>query len=117
MPLIVENYSLGTWFPYLPTPVPLTASLVSPAPPTPCRSLHRTQYSHSSGCMASTRSCRYRLGRMEDGAQYLPKGTDLSLHSAAGLARIAASLNSRPRKTLGYMTPSEKLAELLAHTG
>lgn len=49
--------------------------------------------------------------------QYLPKGTDLSLHSAAGLARIAASLNSRPRKTLGYLTPSEKLAELLAHTG
>ena len=39
--------------------------------------------------------------------QYLPKGTDLSLHSAAGLARIAASLNGRPRKTLGYMTPSE----------
>jgi transposase, IS30 family len=49
--------------------------------------------------------------------QYLPKGTDLSLHSAANLARIAASLNGRPRKTLGYMTPSEKLAELLAHTG
>jgi transposase, IS30 family len=49
--------------------------------------------------------------------QYLPKGTDLSLHSAAGPARIAASLNGRPRKTLGYLTPSEKLAELLAHTG
>jgi transposase, IS30 family len=48
--------------------------------------------------------------------QYLPKGTDLSLHSAAGLARIAGSLNGRPRKTLGYLTPSEKLAELLAHT-
>jgi transposase, IS30 family len=48
--------------------------------------------------------------------QYLPKDTDLSLHSAAGLARIAASLNGRPRKTLGYLTPSEKLAELLAHT-
>ena len=48
--------------------------------------------------------------------QYLPKGSDLSLHSAANLARIAASLNGRPRKTLGYMTPSEKLAELLAHT-
>ncbi|HEY8202446.1 MAG TPA: IS30 family transposase, partial [Actinomycetota bacterium] len=49
--------------------------------------------------------------------QYLPKGTDLSVHSAEDLARIAASLNNRPRKTLGYMTPSVKLAELLAHTG
>jgi IS30 family transposase len=49
--------------------------------------------------------------------QYLPKGTDLSVHSAAGLAHIAASLNNRPRKTLGFMKPSEKLAELLAHTG
>jgi transposase, IS30 family len=48
--------------------------------------------------------------------QYLPKGTDLSAHSAADLARIAASLNGRPRKTLGFMKPSEKLAELLAHT-
>jgi IS30 family transposase len=49
--------------------------------------------------------------------QYLPKGTDLSVHSAADLARIAASLNDRPRKTLGFMKPSEKLAQLLAHTG
>ena len=48
--------------------------------------------------------------------QYLPKGTDLSARTAADLAAIADSLNSRPRKTLGYMTPSEKLAELLAHT-
>jgi IS30 family transposase len=48
--------------------------------------------------------------------QYLPKGTDLSVHSAEDLARIAASLNNRPRKTLGFMKPSEKLAELLAHT-
>ena len=48
--------------------------------------------------------------------QYLPKGTDLSAHTAADLARIAASLNNRPRKTLGFMKPSEKLAELLAHT-
>src|SRR6266487_3947859 len=49
--------------------------------------------------------------------QYLPKGTDLSIHTAGELARIAASLNNRPRKTLGFMKPSEKLAELLAHTG
>ena len=49
--------------------------------------------------------------------QYLPKGTDLSLRSASDLAQIAASLNNRPRKTLGFMKPSEKLAEILAHTG
>jgi len=49
--------------------------------------------------------------------QYLPKGTDLSAHSAEDIARIARSLNNRPRKTLGYMKPSEKLAELFAHTG
>ena len=49
--------------------------------------------------------------------QYMPKGTDLSVHSAEDLAQIARSLNDRPRKALGYMTPSEKLTELLALTG
>ena len=49
--------------------------------------------------------------------QYLPKGTGPSVHLAADLARIAASLNGRPRKTLGFMKPSEKLAKLLAYTG
>jgi len=47
----------------------------------------------------------------------MPKGTDLSLHSAEELARIADSLNGRPRKALGFMTPAEKLAEVLALTG
>jgi IS30 family transposase len=49
--------------------------------------------------------------------QYLPKGTDLTVHSADDLARIAASLNNRPRNTLEFMKPSEKLTELLALTG
>ncbi|NTW39234.1 MAG: IS30 family transposase, partial [Cellulomonadaceae bacterium] len=49
--------------------------------------------------------------------QYLPKSTDLRLVSRAELDRIQDSLNGRPRKTLGYMTPSEKFAELVATTG
>lgn len=48
--------------------------------------------------------------------QYLPKGTDLSVHSAADLQRVQRSLNDRPRKTLGYMTPSEAYAQVVAAT-
>jgi IS30 family transposase len=48
--------------------------------------------------------------------QFLPKGTDLSAYSAEDLTRIAALMNDRPRKTLGFMKPSEKLAELVAMT-
>ena len=48
--------------------------------------------------------------------QYMPKYTDLSTHTAKDLARIQRSLNGRPRKTLGYMTPLEKFAEFVALT-
>jgi IS30 family transposase len=48
--------------------------------------------------------------------QYLPKGTDLSTATATELLEIQHSLNGRPRKTLGFMTPSEKFAELSALT-
>ncbi len=49
--------------------------------------------------------------------QYLPKGTDLATFSADDLARIAVSLNDRPRETLGFMKPSERFADLVAMTG
>jgi IS30 family transposase len=46
--------------------------------------------------------------------QYLPKGSDLSVHSTEDLDRIAAELNDRPRKPLGYHKPTERLAKLVA---
>ncbi|WP_280694051.1 MULTISPECIES: IS30 family transposase [unclassified Kitasatospora] len=46
--------------------------------------------------------------------QYFPKGTDLSAHSPEHLAAVAAELNGRPRKTLGWETPAERLHKLLA---
>jgi IS30 family transposase len=49
--------------------------------------------------------------------QYLPKGTDLAQHTAEELVAIQTSLNNRPRKTLGYLTPSEAYAQVLAATG
>ena len=46
--------------------------------------------------------------------QYFPKGSDLSVHSAAELDQVAAELNDRPRKRLGYRKPIEEIGHLFA---
>jgi transposase, IS30 family len=45
--------------------------------------------------------------------QYFPRGTNLARHSRGDLAAVAAALNSRPRKTLGWKTPAEALDDHL----
>jgi IS30 family transposase len=45
--------------------------------------------------------------------QYFPKGRDLSIYSQAYLNSIALRLNQRPRQTLGFASPADKLAEVL----
>jgi IS30 family transposase len=45
--------------------------------------------------------------------QYFPKGRSLAGVGQARLDEVAEKLNARPRKTLGFRTPAEKLAELI----
>lgn len=49
--------------------------------------------------------------------QYFPRLTDLSGFTQRQLDAVARELNERPRQTLGWMTPSERLAEVVAVTG
>jgi IS30 family transposase len=48
--------------------------------------------------------------------QYFPRGSDLSVYQQAELDAIATRLNTRPRKTLQYATPADRLAEVVAST-
>lgn len=49
--------------------------------------------------------------------QYFPHGTDLSTYRQSQLDAIARQLNMRPRLTLGFQTPADKLAQTVALTG
>ena len=49
--------------------------------------------------------------------QYFPKKTNLAVHSQRKLNSVARQLNQRPRKTLGFNTPANKLNECVASTG
>jgi hypothetical protein len=48
--------------------------------------------------------------------QYFPRGTDLSRYSQSDLDKIALRLNQRPRETLGFQTPADRLGASVALT-
>jgi IS30 family transposase len=56
------------------------------------------------------RRCNRHYGLLR---QYFPRGTDLSRFSQAYLNRIALRLNQRPRKTLGFEAPADRLRAVL----
>ncbi len=46
--------------------------------------------------------------------QYFPKSTNLAVHTQEDLVAVAAELNGRPRKTLGWANPAEAMQRLLS---
>ncbi len=75
-------------------------------------SASRCQFPSWQTSSSDSTSCR---GHATNGLlrQYVPKGTDLSIHSEPDLDRVADELNDRPRKRFGFYKPTERLAELL----
>ena len=49
--------------------------------------------------------------------QYFPKGTDLSTYTQTQLDSVALRLNQRPRETLGFETPADRLRASVASNG
>jgi IS30 family transposase len=75
------------------------------------RDVHAPVYFAHPGCPWERGTNEHHNGLLR---RWLPKGTDIATVSLARLQQIVDDLNDRPRKQLGWRTPAEKMAELLA---
>ncbi len=71
----------------------------------PTAAIHQTRRRSTLGSGDRTRTPTWLL------RQYFPKGKSLDGVTQERLDEVAAKLNRRPRKTLGFQTPAAKLAE------